>query len=107
MEDWGDAVEALEEESEEVASVEPEGEPEVLEEETFEDWGDAVEALEEESEEVASAEPEGELLEEERETFEIGASRGTGRGIRGNSDCGAKVSPRFWKKRRLRTGVMQ
>ena len=26
-----------------------EGEPEVLEEETFEDWGDAVEALEEES----------------------------------------------------------
>ena len=37
-----------------------EGEPEVLEEETFEDWGDAVEALEEESEEVASAEPEGE-----------------------------------------------
>ena len=36
-----------------------EGEPEVLEEETFEDWGDAVEALEEESAEVASAEPEG------------------------------------------------
>ena len=75
FEDWGDAVEALEEESEEVASAEPEGEPEVLEEETFEDWGDAVEALEEESEEVASAEPEGE--------------------------------PEFWKKRRLRTGVMQ
>ena len=49
FEDWGDAVEALEEESEEVASAEPEGEPEVLEEETFEDWGDAVEALEEES----------------------------------------------------------
>ena len=48
FEDWGDAVEALEEESEEVASAEPEGEPEVLEE-TFEDWGDAVEALEEES----------------------------------------------------------
>ena len=53
FEDWGDAVEALEEESEEVASAEPEGEPEVLEEETFEDWGDAVEALEEESEEVS------------------------------------------------------
>ena len=49
FEDWGDAVEALEEESEEAASAEPEGEPEVLEEETFEDWGDAVEALEEES----------------------------------------------------------
>ena len=49
FEDWGDAVEALEEESEEVASAEPEGEPEVLEEETFEDWGDAVEALENES----------------------------------------------------------
>ena len=49
FEDWGDAVEALEEESEEVASAEPEGEPEVLAEETFEDWGDAVEALEEES----------------------------------------------------------
>ena len=49
FEDWGDAVEALEEESEEVASAEPAGEPEVLEEETFEDWGDAVEALEEES----------------------------------------------------------
>ena len=49
FEDWGDAVEALEEESEEVASAEPEGEPEVLEEETFEDWGNAVEALEEES----------------------------------------------------------
>jgi hypothetical protein len=60
FEDWGDAVEALEEESEEVASAEPEGEPEVLEEETFEDWGDAVEALEEESEEVERAEPEGE-----------------------------------------------
>ena len=49
FEDWGDAVEALEEESEEVASAEPEGEPEVLEEETFEDWGEAVEALEDES----------------------------------------------------------
>ena len=49
FEDWGDAVEALEEESEEVASAEPEDEPEVLEEETFEDWGDAVEALENES----------------------------------------------------------
>ena len=70
FEDWGDAVEALEEESEEVASAEPEGEPEVLEEETFEDWGDAVEALEEESEEVASAEPEGEPEVLEEETFE-------------------------------------
>ena len=49
FEDWGDAVGALEEESEEVASAEPEDEPEVLEEETFEDWGDAVEALENES----------------------------------------------------------
>jgi hypothetical protein len=49
FEDWGDAVEALEEESEEVASAESEGEPEVLEEETFEDWGEAVEALEDES----------------------------------------------------------
>ena len=49
FEDWGDAVEALEEESEEVASAEPEGEPEVLEEETFENWGEAVEALEDES----------------------------------------------------------
>ncbi|MAA68615.1 MAG: hypothetical protein CL915_07640 [Deltaproteobacteria bacterium] len=49
FEDWGDAVEALEEASEEVASAEPESEPEVLEEETFEDWGDAVEALEDES----------------------------------------------------------
>ena len=70
FEDWGDAVEALEEESEEAASAEPEGEPEVLEEETFEDWGDAVEALEEESEEVASAEPEGEPEVLEEETFE-------------------------------------
>ena len=70
FEDWGDAVEALEEASEEVASAEPEGEPEVLEEETFEDWGDAVEALEEESEEVASAEPEGEPEVLEEETFE-------------------------------------
>ncbi len=70
FEDWGDAVEALEEESEEVASAEPEGDPEVLEEETFEDWGDAVEALEEESEEVASAEPEGEPEVLEEETFE-------------------------------------
>ena len=33
---------ALEEESEEVSSAEPEGEPEVLEEETFEDWGDSA-----------------------------------------------------------------
>ena len=56
FEDWGDAVEALEEESEEVASAEPEGEPEVLEEETFEDWGDAVEALEEESDSPPPAE---------------------------------------------------
>ena len=47
-----------------------EGEPEVLEEETFEDWGDAVGALEEESEEVASAEPEGEPEVLEEETFE-------------------------------------
>ncbi|MEC8594624.1 MAG: hypothetical protein VXY74_07445 [SAR324 cluster bacterium] len=70
FEDWGDAVEALEEESEEVGSAEPEGEPEVLEEETFEDWGDAVEALEEESEEVASVEPEGEPEVLEEETFE-------------------------------------
>jgi hypothetical protein len=56
FEDWGDAVEALEEESEEVVSAEPEGEMEVLEEETFEDWGDAVEALEEESSSPLAAE---------------------------------------------------